>query len=62
MTDRPDESPADRHPIIKLTPVMLDELRARYADDEGDETPGGDPACWAHFFNDEPDPPPRSDS
>jgi hypothetical protein len=65
MTDRSDESPqadespARLRPIIRLTPLMLDELRARYADDEDDDEPlGGDPACWAHLFeDDEADPP-----
>src|SRR4051812_18530233 len=60
MTDRSDEPTADRPPIIKLSPARLDELRARYADDEDDDEPlGGDPACWAHLFeDDEADPHP----
>jgi hypothetical protein len=58
MTDRPDEPRPERPKILKLSPAQLDELRARYADDEDDESPGGDPACWAHLFEeDESDPP-----
>ena len=61
MTDPPDKPRTDRPKILKLSPALLDELRARYAADEDDEPLGGDPACWAHLFEeDESTPPPRS--
>lgn len=62
MTDHPDEPRPDRPKVLKLSPALLDELRALYADDEDDEPMGGDPACWAHLFeDDEPSPPQSSD-
>ena len=57
MTERSDDTSADPPPIIRFSPALLADLRARYADDE-DEPPGGDPARWAHLFeDDEADPP-----
>ena len=49
MADLPPESDAESRPILRITPVSLDA--------EDDEPMGGDPACWAHLFEDEDDSP-----
>jgi hypothetical protein len=49
MTDQPDE------PLPRLRPVLDLSLLVPLdgADDDDDEPMGGDPACWAHLFEDE---------
>jgi hypothetical protein len=57
VTDCADESAAGLRPVLDLS-VLLPLAGA--ADEEDDEPLGGDPACWAHLFEDDEDGQPAS--